>query len=535
MLKPAALLIVALGLLQDSGAVPAHVRAAADAISRDRIARDLAFLSSDALEGRATPSPGFDSAAEYLADRLGAAGLKPGGDNGTYFQHYTMREIALDTQASAIGVGGVRYAFGKDFITRTLAPTPRGSFPAVYVGHGWRVPAHGIDPYAGLDLKRKVVVAHGPRAMPKGVDITQRGRITPGASSVIDEAGSRGAVAVIYLPTEPIRDWDAIAASTQRRRELEPRVPSAYAAPPLTSLVLARPAAEALLAGEPQGEGLLALGDAGDYPASFQLQQPVTLDLAMATDIVHRPYNVVAILEGSDPDLKVEHITVFAHLDGAVGTREVDGDRIYNSADDNASGSAATLSIAEQMAAARPKRSIIFVWDSGEEVGLWGTRHFVANPPVPLDRIVAHFNIDMIGGTRAPGTPDAADERITGPNEVFVIGPGVLSERADALITRANDEYLKLTLNRADDRADSSFFYPRTDAGPFLERGVLTIGFTTGIHDRYHLPADEAGYLDPDKITAIAKTVFVSIWTLADAAERPGIDKPIPDSVPRYK
>jgi Zn-dependent M28 family amino/carboxypeptidase len=234
--------------------------------------------------------------------------------------------------------------------------------------------------------------------------------------------------------------------------------------------------------------------------------------------------------------LKSEYITIESHLDGAVGIRTVDGDRIYNSADDNASGSAANLAIAEMMMAGpRPKRSLIFIWDSGEEQGLWGTRHFVGNPPVPLDRIVAHINIDMIGATRRPGSPDASENRVTGPNAVRLIGPGVLSTTADALLERVNREYLKLEFDRQWDSADSEFFYPRTDAGPFLERSILTIGFTTGIHGRYHLPADEAPALDPKNMEAIARTVFASAWALADTAERPRIDKPIPATVPRYR
>src|SRR5690606_33020408 len=104
-------------------------------------------------------------------------------------------------------------------------------------------------------------------------------------------------------------------------------------------------------------------------------------------------------------------------------------------------------------------------------------------------------------------------------------GPGVLSARADALLDRLNAEYLGMTFNREWDSADSEFFYPRTDAGPFLERGILTIGFTTGIHQRYHLPRDEAQFLDPKKIEAVARTVFVSLWSLANQDERPGIDK----------
>jgi Zn-dependent M28 family amino/carboxypeptidase len=279
---------------------------------------------------------------------------------------------------------------------------------------------------------------------------------------------------------------------------------------------------------------LIARGNAQDYPPSFEFTKPVTISIPTATSVAHRPHNVVALLEGTDPVLKAEHITVFSHLDGAVGTRAVEGDAIYNSADDNASGSAGMLSVAEQMAAARPRRSIIFVWDSGEEQGLWGTRQFVANPPVPLDRIVAHFNVDMIGANRTPGTADAETDTVTGPGEVFLIGPGVLSAKADALLERVNADYLKMTFNRAYDKPDHEYFYPRTDAGPFLERGILTIGFTTGNHGRYHRPADEARFLDPKKIEDVSRTVFVSIWMLADQAERPSIDKPIPATVPRY-
>ena len=87
----------------------------------------------------------------------------------------------------------------------------------------------------------------------------------------------------------------------------------------------------------------------------------------------------------------------------------------------------AISTIAERMVALRPKRSIIFIWDSGEEQGLWGTRYFVANPPVPLEKIVAHFNIDMIGANRAPGSADASSTTVTGPNEVYLVGPGVLA------------------------------------------------------------------------------------------------------------
>ena len=532
-----AFVLVLTGSSEQAGqaSLPDRVRAAADRITASQISRDLDFLASDELKGRNTPSPGFDTAAEYVADRLRRAGLKPAGDNGTFFQHYTLREMTADTDKSFIDADGTRLHFGEGFVLRSFAGPLTGTFKSVYVGHGWTIPARGIDPYGDLDVRGKILIAHGPRALPKDVQIQQIGRITPGATSVFGEAEKRGAAGIIFLPqASALANWETMRRQNLRMRELEPRVPSAYAAQPVTAVLLSRAAADVMLGGEPNAADLMAKGEARDYPASFELSKSITVSIEAATNIAHRPYNVVALLEGTDPVLKSEHITVEAHLDGAVGSRTVEGDAIYNSADDNASGSAGTLSIAERMTAVPPKRSIIFIWDSGEEQGLWGTRHFVANPPVPLDRIVAHFNIDMIGATQAPGSPDATDARVAAPNEVFLIGPGALSAGADALLDRVNRAYLNMAFNRTYDRPESEFFYPRTDAGPFLERGILTIGFTTGIHNRYHLPADEARFLDPKKIESIARTVFASVWMLADAAECPAIDKPIPATVPRY-
>jgi hypothetical protein len=527
--------VVALLAPAQPSALPERVRTTADSITASQLEQDLNVLASDALLGRNTPSPGFDSAADYIAKRLQKAGLKPLGDNGTYYQHYVMREQRVDT--ASLEIGGRKFAFGDGFVMRSFAGPVAGTLPLVYVGHGWTVPDKAIDPFVGVDVKGKLVVAHGPRAMPKGLDIRQIGRVNVAAKSLLDEAARRGAAGAILIPqTAALANWEQMRQQSLRRREMEPPVPSAYAGPRLTSILLSAAAADALMAGEAQASGdIVKRGDASDYPASFELAKKVTLTIPAAASVDHRPYNVVALLEGSDPALKNEYITVESHLDGAVGTRAIEGDAIYNSADDNATGSAGNLAIAERLPALRPKRSIIFIWDSGEEQGLWGTRFFVAHPPVPLDRIVAHINIDMIGANRAPGSADASTSTVTGPNEVYLVGPGVLSAGADALLQRVNAAYLNLTFNRNYDRPEAEFFYPRTDAGPFLERGVLTIGFFTGIHPRYHQPADEAKYLDPKKMEAITRTVFASIWALADAAERPRIDKEIPATVPRYK
>lgn len=115
-----------------------------------------------------------------------------------------------------------------------------------------------------------------------------------------------------------------------------------------------------------------------------------------------------------------------------------------------------------------------------------------------------------------------------------MLGPTVLSRQADALVTRVNAEYQNLRLNRDFDRVDSEYFYPRTDAGPFLERGILAIGFNTGTHERYHLPSDEARHLDPLQMQQVSRLVFSVVWALADAPERIGIDQPMPASIPKH-
>jgi hypothetical protein len=517
--------------------LPARVRAAADRITAEQLGRDLTYLSSDALLGRNTPSPGFDSAAAYIARRLARVGLKPLGDDGTYFQHYDLRSETVETATARLDVGNRRFLFGDDFIMRSFAGHLSGTLPVVYVGHGWTVPGQSIDPYANVDVRGKLLLVHGFTA-PRNVQIQQIGRITVNASSPIVEAQRRGAAGIIYIaPPSALESWEQARRMNLSRLEIDPIVPSAYAAPALTSVVVRPQVIEALLAGERiAGPELAARGEAGDYPESFQLAKTVTLYIPVNHTVIQRPYNVVALLEGSDPVLRNEYITIASHLDGAVGRTALNGDSIYNAADDNATGSAATLAMAEQlMNAPRPRRSIILIWDSGEERGLWGTRRFVHQPPVPFEAIVAHFNIDMIGANRAPGSPDAASAETTGPNEVYLVGPGVLSAGVDSLLQRVNRSYLNLRYNRAFDLGNHQFFYPRTDAGPFLERGVLTIGYFTGLHDRYHRPSDEARYMDTGKMESIARTIFVSAWMLADSSERPRIDKEIPRMVPRYR
>ena len=163
------------------------------------------------------------------------AGLEPAGDNGTFFQHYTMRESQVDTAAASIEIGGQRFRFGDDFVMRAFAGPVTGKLAVVYVGHGWTVPGKNIDPFAGVDVKGKVVLAHGPRALPKGVDIPLIGRVNVGATTVFAEAERRGAAAVIFIAqASALQNWaqgaepehDPAGARTRSCRPPTPRCQS---------------------------------------------------------------------------------------------------------------------------------------------------------------------------------------------------------------------------------------------------------------------------------------------------------------------
>ena len=180
----AALLLVALTVpvaLAQEPPLPPAVRAAANRITTEQVTTDLDFLASDALKGRNTPSPGFDAAADYIETRLRRAGVKPVGDNGTYRQHYVMRESTLAPGTASITIGDRTFAAGDGFVPRPFAgELITAPVSAVYVGHGWT--AEGIDPYSGIDITGKIVVVHGLNARPRGAKILGIGRVTVGGT-----------------------------------------------------------------------------------------------------------------------------------------------------------------------------------------------------------------------------------------------------------------------------------------------------------------------------------------------------------------
>lgn len=529
---PTAHRVLALALLPAALAAQsprvAQMEAAARAIDSAEIARHVHFLASDPLMGRSTLEPGYDSAAAYVARQLRALGATPAGDSGTYFQHYTVVSSRLDTARAGGMIGDTPIRYGDHFIVQAMLHGGRHEGGVVYVGHGTRIPGAGIDPYAGLDVRGKWILVDPNARLPETVTAEQRGIPGRDSFSADQEAVRLGALGTLMLPSQGIiRGWNSFLGRVPSGRDLTPAKGRAYAAPPLPRIVLSVEAARQLLAERPEFAAIIAANDtAAARPAPFALRTPVMIDLA-STTTTYRPYNVVALVEGSDPARRDEWISVASHLDGAVGRAVTpEGDSIYNAADDNASGSAVDLAVIRAvLAGPRPARSILFIWDSGEEIGLWGSRHLAYNAS---DRIVAHFNNDMLGRTKAPGSAEPAEENLAGPNEVWVSGPAVISTMMHRVLEAARARYDWVTLTPRHDDPTVSFFYPRTDAAPYMEVGIPVIQFFTGLHADYHRQGDESGKLDIGKMTGAARMIYAILWAMADDAEKPRWDKPVP-------
>jgi hypothetical protein len=253
------------------------------------------------------------------------------------------------------------------------------------------------------------------------------------------------------------------------------------------------------IAGEFRRLGLTPAGDTGGFIQRYPIPgQNNSRRLAP---------NVVGILEGSDPTLKNEYIVLSAHMDHVGIGAPVNGDSIYNGADDDASGTSGVLELAEALSrpGARPKRSVIFLTVSGEEHGLWGSAHFSSHSPVPIRQIVADLNIDMIGRNWK--------------DTIVVIG----KEHSDlgTTLARVNRAHPELGMRAIGDIWPQEGFYFRSDHYNFAKHGVPVLFFFNGTHADYHGPDDEPNRIDAEKASRIVRLVYLITQEVGNTQQRP--------------
>ena len=432
------------------------------------LGRSVAALTAPELEGRRSGTAGGDRAAELLAGWLGAAGLRPAGDHGTFLQSFVLERSALPAPTSALELDGApprAFALGRDFTPHAGSQTGEAAGEIVFVGYGVSAPDAGWDDWAAVDLRGRVALALD--GAPPSLAGARASRIEK-----VLAARAHGAAALLLVA-------DAL-----------PPVAATSAPVNVLSAAVTRAAADALLA--PAGRTTAELAAAltgGGAPASFATGARARLRVDLLRH-ERRAQNVVGVLPGVDPARAGDAVVLGAHWDhlGRVGGV------VHPGADDNASGTALVVGLARAFAATGgADRTLVFVLFGAEELGLLGSAHYVRQPVVPLAQTVAMLNFDMVGRLRR--------------DRLFVSG-GDSASGLRALVTEAA-RGTGVTLD-----VRGSPWMP-SDQTRFYGAGVPVLSFFTGAHDDYHRPSDTPDRLDPDGMARVAAVAARAVERLA--------------------
>jgi hypothetical protein len=513
---------------------PTWIRASA-------ISSIVRFLSDDLLEGRFTASRGHEIATHFIAAQLQAVGAEPMGDGGTYFQAVPLRAAVRDLDHDTLvieqkGKKELSLKRDDDFLLNSDMRTAKVDVdaPMVFVGYGVTAPEFGYDDLAGVDLTGKIAVVFN------GAPLSDRDDFFPSiAHAVYGSArtklermaakGAAGMISIFRKEDEERLPW-ARVVKTSRIDQMswtdggEPG--TSPKGVPLRG-VLHWKAFDAILAQAGVGGSTDAIDQAATANGGKMKAFPIPASAhgvltSTLKDVVS--HNVVGVIRGADPVLSKEYVVYSAHSDHLGISTPVDGDRIYNGALDNASGTASMLEIARaySLMAARPARSILFLSCTGEERGLLGSEYFARFPTVPKGSIVADFNIDMV--------------MAFGPvHDVVPIG-AERSSLAPVVAAAAKS----LGLDVSPDPEPKQAVFVRSDQFSFVREGIPSVFVNAGLKDekgntdarrskfkqwiatKYHAPKDEwdPNY-DYEGMAQVARVEWLAGITVADTPARP--------------
>ena len=525
---------------QDTTRAPAF-----DSIREVDLRTDVAFLSADGMQGRRADTDGNRLASEFIASRFARLGLTPVAD-GDYLMPFSLIVPTLGPDdGNALGASdgldevADTFTLGRDFFPQRFSPTATAEGAVVFAGFGIAATELGYDDYGTSDVTGKVVLILNHEPGEYDVDSPFDGTETSEHARSVRkalEAERRGAVAVLFVTDAHNHDAAAtLAASMDGVWPAGPRRDPRYElgawAERLTipAVRISTMVAERLVGGS--GTTLSTLGTSADSGAFA----PVELDavVSVATSVSRERVvldNVVGLIEGDDPTRRNEWLVVGAHFDH----EGANGSRVYNGADDNASGVAGMLEMADAfVAAARaghgPKRSILFAAWNAEERGLLGAWAYTEQPLAPLSDTVAMINLDMIGrdeevpargGRRFRGLPPQT--AVSNRNAVNILGYSYSDDLRQATMS-AN--VVGLTVRFRYDRNRSNLVR-RSDHWPFLAHGVPALFVHTGLHPDYHTERDSADKLNYEKMTRVVQLVYQLSWDLANGERRPAMTAP---------
>jgi len=469
---------------------------AAATITEADVRKRIFLIADDSMRGRDTPSPGLEMTAAYVASEFQRFGLKPGGENGTWFVRLPLIRQQLLPARSVLTFGGAdgsQIALPFSSSVRILD----GSSQAVELSGGVVIVNTMAD---AKDLKpeefkdRVVVWPLNLDSLPPGLQA---------AAGAILQAGAK--VIVVVSTTDPLTFAGRLAG------QLRPWVSRASDSASGGPIVLEVPERE-IVAQFPAAAQ--TFGDMRGAPGTVvQVLPDWTASLKIADSVIDRPTAPVTVgrLEGSDKKLAGTYLVYSAHMDhiGVAGGQceAMGADSICNGADDDGSGTVGVVELAEAFSQkkARPRRSVLFIGVSGEEKGLWGSSWFVDHPTVPLDSIVADLNIDMIGRNWKD----------------TVVAIGREHSNLGTTLDSVNARHPELGMRPVADLWPQENLYFRSDHYNFARKGIPILFFTTGLHADYHKASDSPDKIDAEKEARLLQLLFYLGQEVAGNPVRP--------------
>ncbi|MGB7283966.1 MAG: M20/M25/M40 family metallo-hydrolase [Candidatus Acidiferrum sp.] len=512
---------------QAAGNSTGDATTAAKNIRLEDIRARMFFLSNSDMAGRLVGTPEHQIAANYIESEFMRLGLKPGGDDGTYFQGFDMVSAWPDPQKSdvleaTIGAEQKKFVLGHDFSPWPVEGVRTESVqgPIEFLGYGINAPEYGYDDFAGVELHGKVAMVLEREPQAEDPNSKFRGRWdTYHAYDLykIEEIRRAGAAAVLI-----------VNPGVKYKEERVPSAPPNYTLPQanysmagglwdIPVFTISRETADFLLSSAGKSvEALQKEIDATLKPDSFEAPGAIVrMEKNFETPRLIKARNVIGILEGSDPELKKQYLIVSGHYDhmGIVSGR------IYAGADDNASGVVGTMEIAQAFVegGVKPKRSLVFVCFDAEEEGLIGSEYYIEHPSVPLADTVANLNMDMIGRDEESLLWNTTGEESR--NMVNILG--TLYDPDLRKVVEQENDGIGLKLDFKMDARDPGHWFARSDHFWFATRGVPQVFFNTGAQPDYHTENDTWTRINYPKMRKIVQLIFLTAAQVADESGRP--------------
>ena len=486
-------------------------------IVQDELKRHLSFLASDDLQGRKIgEGDGLENAADYLVEKVRENGLQSIGNS--YSQKVGILSVHSDKSHSFIKVqnpkGDKSYQSPLIcFDNQTLSFDWKGE--AVFAGFGMNEAPPGHNDFAGIDLRGKVVLicSGDVESFKEEENYQWNDRCERKKRQMAFE---KGAAAVILI-TSPNDNKNRVFSQMEKRMGRNNYILQPETGTEKEKYFIATPAfADFMLGGKHKYRKYLESIVKEQKPNSF-VPENDNIEIHLQKEVEKYPsHNILGMVEGSDPVLKNEYVIYMAHYDH-LGINQ-DG-KVFNGADDNASGSSVLLGLANVFSSLenKPKRSILFLWVTSEELGMFGSRYYVEHPVVPLEKTAACINLDMVGRVYEPR------------DSVWKLSPKMVKD-FDGLFTLTNNVWPELqqisdsvcnNLGLEPDNSLPDNFLRSSDHYYFHKNGVPVLNISTGYHADYHKTSDVVSKINFDKLKRVADFCFLVGYEVANRNNLP--------------